>query len=108
MVTNRKHERDAVKGYVCEVIDGNQVMSGIVCDVSSIGLKVSRLPAGFSATRKHYPAFVSGKNRHYKLLIRPCWSKKEEDNFMDVGFKILDAPWKWMEFVTIMIPKSES
>ena len=107
MTTNRKYKRDFVNGYVCEIADGNQVMSGVVDNVSSAGLKISSLPTGFSVARKHHVAVVSGDNRYFKVLLRPCWSKKEEGvNFMDVGFKILDAPWEWMEFISIKNPTS--
>lgn len=99
---DRKHEREVVDGYVCEIADGNMVMSGNVDDVSLEGVKISKLPVGFTAARKPYVAILSGNNKYFKILLRPCWSKKEEEgvHFMDVGFKIIDAPWEWNEFIS--------
>ena len=107
MPGNRRYERVAVHGYSGDVADGSQVMGGVVEDVSSAGLKIAKLPDSFSAARQQYVAVVSGDDRHFKILIQPRWFKKEEgSNFMDVGFKIIDAPWEWMEFISMKVPKS--
>ena len=56
----------------------------------------------FSATHQCYVAVVSGEDKYYKVLIQPRWLKRAQGgDSMDVGFKVIDAPWEWTEFVTM-------
>jgi hypothetical protein len=32
------------------------------------------------------------------MLAKPCWRTKNDPNTITIGFKILDAPWEWVEF----------
>lgn len=102
----RRYKRSSVDGYIGEIADGNKVLSGIVGNVSSSGLRISNLPIGFSTERKHYVAVVSGFNKHYKIVVRPRWYKVQKgDVSVDVGFKILAAPWEWTEFISTTVPE---
>jgi hypothetical protein len=100
MHVKRKHPRVEVHGYVGDVADGNFVLGGIVEDVSSGGFKMSNLPGTFSATDRSYTTVISGKGKHYRVIVIPCWTKKlGNDRSMEVGFRIVQASWEWAEFV---------
>ncbi len=103
---NRRYERAVVEGYKGEIAYGNQVISGVVNEVSPAGLRISQLPEDFSINRRHYIAVVSGYKKQFKIIIRPRWFKTIEDSdSLDVGFSIVDAPWEWLEFISKTIPE---
>jgi hypothetical protein len=100
MSSKRRHPRVEVRGFVGDIADGNFVLEGIVEDVSSGGFKMSSLPGNFSAADRNYTAVISGKGKHYKVIVIPCWTKKiYNSRTVDAGFKIVQAPWEWTEFV---------
>ena len=38
-------------------------------------------------------------------LAKPCWKRTGSmTSRIDIGFKILDAPWEWVEFAMNEIP----
>ena len=98
--SKRRHPRVDVQGLAGDIADGNFVFEGIVEDVSLGGLKMSNLPINFSALNRSYTTVISGKDKHYKCIVIPCWTKKAKNNrLVEVGFKIIQAPWEWTEFV---------
>ncbi len=99
-IIRRKNKRTHVKGFIGDIADGNFVFGGIVEDISSEGLKISNLPSDFPITKHSYRTVISGDGKHYRVLVRPCWTKKDDlTKTMEAGFKIVDAPWEWEEFV---------
>lgn len=101
----RKHPRAAVEGFVADIADGNFVLEGNVADISSGGFKMSNLPYNFSATSRSYTTVISGDGKHYRMVVVPCW-KMENGIFLDVGFKIVQAPWEWSELILQAVPSS--
>jgi hypothetical protein len=100
MSSKRRHSRVEVHGFVGDIADGNFVLGGIVEDVSSGGFKLSSLPGNFSAADRNYTTVISGKGKHYKVIVIPCWTKKASNSrSVEAGFKIVQAPWEWTEFV---------
>jgi hypothetical protein len=97
---NRKYRRAGIKGFVGDIADGNLVIGGIIEDISIGGFKITHIPDWFSADKLFYTAILSGGGKHYRLLAKPCWKKKGE-----MGFKILDAPWGWVELTMNEIPE---
>jgi hypothetical protein len=96
----RRHPRVEVQGFVGDVADGNFVLEGVIDDVSSGGFKMSNLPRNFSASNNNYTMVISGKGKHYRLIVVPCWKKTAADSHsLDVGFKIVQASWEWSEFI---------
>jgi hypothetical protein len=95
----RKHRRAGVPGFVGDIADGKLVVGGNIEDISVGGFKICGVPHAFGAEKLTYTAILSGGGKHYRLLAKPCWKKQGSDKkSMDVGFKILDAPWEWVEF----------
>lgn len=95
---NRKYQRNKVAGFFGDIADGPVVVGGVVEDVSSNGFKMSHVSDSFLAEKHSYTAVVSGNGKHYKILAKPCWKRKTRDNF-EIGFKVVDAPWEWFEFI---------
>lgn len=95
----RKFERVQISGLYGDVAAGNLILNGLVDDISPGGFKLSQLPASFQNDKHVYTVILSKGENHYKILAKPCWDTKTEGkNSMEVGFKIIDAPWEWTEF----------
>ena len=95
----RKYRRAGMAGFVGDVADGKNIFSGHVTDISLGGFKVADLPQSFSAERHTYVAILSGGGKYYRVLAKPCWKRTGSmTSRIDIGFKILDAPWEWVEF----------
>lgn len=102
----RKYRRAGMAGFVGDVADGKNIYSGYVSDVSVGGFKIADLPLSFSAKRHTYTTILSGGGKHYRVLAKPCWQRGAAmKNRIDMGFKIIDAPWEWVEFTMNEIPE---
>ncbi|GEM_PF-1124378 len=102
----RKHRRAGLSGFVGDLADGNLVIGGNVEDISIGGFKITDIPHSFTAEKHTYTAILSGGGKHYRLLAKPCWKRQGSGKGnVDIGFKILDAPWEWVEFTMNEIPE---
>lgn len=103
---NRRHRRAGVPGFVGDLADGNLVIGGIVEDISTGGFKLTNIPESFAAEKHTYTAILSGGGKHYRLLAKPCWRRKGAGfASVEMGFKILDAPWEWLALTMNEIPE---
>lgn len=104
----RKYQRAGVPGFVGNLADGKRIIEGIVGNISTGGFEITNLPKSFTADRHTYTAVLSGGGKHYKMLAKPCWRNDSGRNDINIGFKILDAPWEWVEFtmneITTTVP----
>jgi hypothetical protein len=102
----RKHRRADLPGFVGDIADGKLIFGGNVEDMSIGGFKIANISHAFAAERHSYTAILSGGGKHYRLLAKPCWKKQGSvKGNIDIGFKILDAPWEWVEFTMNEIPE---
>jgi len=102
----RKHRRAGLSGFVGDLADGKLVIVGNIEDISTGGFKITDIPSFFSAEKHTYTAILSGGGQHYRLLAKPCWKRQGAGRGnVDIGFKILDAPWEWVEFTMNEIPE---
>jgi hypothetical protein len=107
--TKRKHLRVELPGFVGDLADGKMVLGGIVTDISPGGFKITNMTKSFAADKHTYTAILSGGGNHYRLLAKPCWKKRGSgDGNVEIGFKILDAPWQWIELTMNEIPQFDS
>jgi hypothetical protein len=105
----RKFQRLWVPGFVGELADGKSIVGGIVEDISEGGFKITSIPDSFTAEKHTYSAILSGGGKHYKVLAKPCWRKQGQGkNNVEIGFKILDAPWEWVELTMAEIPEFDT
>lgn len=104
----RKFRRIGIPGFVGDLADGTSIVGGIVEDISAGGFKITNIPKTFTAEKHVYTTIVSGGGRHYKILARPCWRKQSSElSNVEMGFKILDAPWEWLELTMDELVKFE-
>ena len=98
----RKNTRTQVQGFVGDIAVGSSTVNGNVADISCSGIKMTALPKNFSAVKHIYTTIISGDGKHYRLLVKPCWKKKNEHGGVEVGFKIMDAPLEWVDLTLNM------
>ena len=109
-VEKRIHERAELHGHIADIGDGNFIYGGIIEDISISGLKLNGLPTKFAIEGRIYRIVISGgvSNEHIKLKVRPRWKRTAASGLtMDVGFRIIDAPWEWTELVQSILPGQE-
>lgn len=96
----RKHRRASLSGFMGDLSDGKLVIGGDIEDMSLGGFKITDIPRSFTGEKFTYTAIVSGGGKHYRLLVKPCWRKEGAGTEKtEIGFKIIDAPWDWVEFI---------
>lgn len=101
----RKFRRVAIPGFVGDLADGSAIVCGDVENISKNGFKFTNAPAGFTADKFTYTVVLSRQGEHYRVLAKPCWKKCGRSNRTEIGFKILDAPWEWVELTSREIPE---
>lgn len=102
---HRRFEREKVNGFSGDIADGNQMIGGEIDNVSTNGFKMVNITDGFRAKKHCYQAIISGDGKYYKLLAKPCWKRQTAEG-MEIGFKIVDAPWEWFEFILESVPEN--
>ncbi len=102
----RKYRRVGFCGFVGDLAIGKLVVGGNIEDLSIGGFKITGIPLSFGAEKHTYSAILSGGGKHFRLLAKPCWKKQgSRKGSVDLGFKILDAPWEWVKFTMNEIPE---
>ena len=102
----RKYRRTWIPGFIGDLVDGQKIIGGMIENISTGGFEMANLPKSFTAEKHTYTVVLSGAGRHYKMLAKPCWSKKNGGENINFGFKILDAPWEWVAFTLQEIPEA--
>ena len=103
----RRFQREAVRGFSCDIADGHRLHGGVVADVSQHGFKLCQVSSGFKGVAHCYATVISGGGGHFKVLAKPCWKKQTEDG-LEVGFKILDSSWEWTELILALVESEEA
>ena len=101
----RKYKRTEITGFSASVSDGKKIFRGVVENVSTGGFEITNLPKLFTSEIYSCTAVLSGGGKHYKMLAKPCWSKKKGKRNITIGFKILDASWEWLAFTMNQDPE---
>ncbi|MDR3090223.1 MAG: hypothetical protein LBU39_10470 [Desulfobulbaceae bacterium] len=97
-VATRRHGRLAVTGLSVGIADGGSYAVAVADNVSQGGLKLSGLSSRFQANKFFYRAVVSGGGKTFRLTMKPCWKRSGDGQSVEMGFKVIDAPWEWCEF----------
>jgi hypothetical protein len=100
----RKYRRTEILGFSASLSDGKKIFRGVVENVSTGGVEIANLPKSFSPENYTCTVVLSGGGKHYKMLAKPCWSKKRGKRNITIGFKILDASWEWVAFTMNQVP----
>ncbi len=102
----RKHNRFQVSGYVTHICDNRGAFDGIIKEISDDGLSLTQVPIQFNSNVMTCIAVISGEQVTLKIKLRPVWSEHADNElYQDVGFKIINSPWGWTEFVNKNSPE---
>ncbi len=102
----RKNNRYKVSGYVTHICDNRGAYDGIIREVSDDGLSLTQVPIQFNSNVMTCVAVISDDQLTIKVKLRPVWSEHAADElYQDVGFKIINSPWGWTEFVSKNSPR---
>ncbi|MFW2364997.1 MAG: PilZ domain-containing protein [Desulforhopalus sp.] len=101
----RKSRRARIPGLIADLADGNAIVGGKVDNISQSGFSFTHVLPDFAADKHTYTIVLSRDGRHYRIIAKPCWRLQGEGEQNKIGFKILDAPWEWLEFTMTEIPE---
>ncbi len=94
----RKSHRKDVSGFMADIADTTSVVGGEIENISSGGFKMINVPSSFTGSKHTYTTVLNGNGKYYRLVAKPCWMKKNAENgSIEIGFKIIDAPWEWVD-----------
>jgi hypothetical protein len=95
----RRYPRLRTEQMIGDISDGRHVVRGRIVDFSTGGCRIVGLPKSFEAGNHTYTAIISNRDKHYKLLVSPRWSRSSDALAeLEMGFKILDSTWEWVFF----------
>lgn len=93
----RKHKRMRAPLLLGDLSDGTNVFQGIVEDFSTGGIRLADITDSYCFNNEICTVMVSTGQHNFRLVVKPCWYTKEIDgNNQKIGFKVIDAPWKWI------------
>ncbi len=81
-----------------DVSDGRLCFRGAVSNVSRKGLMMQNIPKPFNFYSKKWITVISNTGKNFKLLIKPRWSKAQEEG-KTIGFQIISPPLAWTRFI---------
>jgi hypothetical protein len=105
-VASRRFSRIAVEGLSVGIAGEGLYAVAVAENVSQGGLKLSGLSSRFQANNFLYRAVVSGGGKTFRLTMKPCWKRPSDGQSLEIGFKVIDAPWEWCEFTNPQIPQA--
>lgn len=95
----RKHSRVVAHNVSGDISNGQAVFRGKIIDFSASGCRILGQPLDFRSDLHTYTAIISTSEHHFKLLVSPRWRREIEHNReVEIGFKVLDSDWDWIEY----------
>ena len=103
----RKSQRTKISGFMGDIGGSNSLVGGDIKNISCGGFMLANVPATFSANKHTYTIVITGSGKHYRLVAKPCWHNKSDgEDTLEIGFKIIDAPWDWLDLTFNEMPES--
>lgn len=97
---SRRSDRHDTLGLMSNISDGKSTYVGIVEDISSSGLRVSKVPVSFDDTVDRCYSVVTGPRNDLTIAIQPRWVQITNNGmYKMIGFQIENPPSNWTEFV---------
>jgi len=94
----RRFGRMAVAGISVGIADESSYAVAVAENISQGGLKLAGLSPRFQADKFLYRAVVSTDGKSFRLTVKPCWRRSDNGQSVEIGFKVIEAPWEWYEF----------
>lgn len=96
----RKSKRYQTPGLKSNISDGKSAFLVVVEDISTTGVGVSQIPAGFDEKVQKCLATVNAPLKDFKLNLSPRWVDLTNDGkYKRIGFQIDNPPDEWLRFV---------
>ena len=97
---SRGSVRHSTVGLMSNISDGKSTYVGIVEDISTGGLRVSKVPASFDDTVDRCYSVVNGPRHDFTIALQPRWVCITNNGmYKMIGFQIETPPANWTEFV---------
>ncbi len=87
-----------LNNLVADISDGQGFFNGFIKDLSRSGIQVIEVPKRLDDTVNQLSVVVSTKRDHFKLRVKPRWTRKQDINKV-LGLEIVSAPVGWAEFI---------
>ncbi len=95
----RKYPRFTLyEGTFAEISAGELTCTGLVCDISRLGISLKHLPDKFFDKMDKLKVVIRGYGVDHNLLIKPKWVSVTESG-KQIGAEIDDAPSGWSQFL---------
>lgn len=94
----RKHPRVGSGDLIVDISDGNGFYSGYVSNVSRFGLCLEDIPKRLNQDVRRLSIVVTGNRQSFKMSTKARWIEESVAK-KSLGLEILNAPWKWTEFI---------
>ncbi len=96
----RKSVRHATVGLMSNISDGKSTYVSIVEDISTGGVRISKVPAVFDDTAARCYSVVTGPENDFTITLQPRWTRVTNNGmYKMIGFRIENPPDDWTEFV---------
>ena len=86
------------EGTFAEVSVGDTTCTGLVCNISRLGIGLKHLPDRFFDTVEELRVVIRGYGADHNLLVRPKWILATESG-QQIGAEIDQAPPGWNQFL---------
>lgn len=95
----RCDQRIAVHGLRAEISDGLRSYCGLVINISRSGVCLRDVTDRLSPSRALLSIAIHAGSGSYRLVVRPRWTKLQENRAKTIGAEIASSPDSWGEFV---------
>ena len=101
----RNHLRVVVEEMTADVSDGDHSCTGIVCNISKLGIGLMDLPETIIKKADKLSLIIRKEGVHYPMYLIPQWSDKNGSK-VAMGGELENVPEDWGNFVTPIFQES--
>lgn len=95
----RKTDRIDVKHMRADISDGLGTCSGLVENVSRMGLCIKNVPESLSISNALLSVVVRDQDTSYRVVARPRWEQWHPSGVKTIGAELASYPKNWNAFV---------
>lgn len=95
----RQHQRIEVDGIRADISDGKSSYSGLITNISTLGLCIKNVPDTLSTSRSFLSIIVRGSKEEYRIVARPRWEQAQNNIGKTIGAEIASSPNSWSDFI---------
>lgn len=99
VLEKRKTDRINVKNLRVDISDGLGTCSGLVENVSRMGLCIKNVPESLSISNALLSVVVRDQGASYRIVARPRWEKWHPSGVKTIGAELASYPKNWNTFV---------